>query len=77
MNKFSIENHAHITLSGVKLDLIINALSDVPSSECFNRLLARNSLVVIPRVCYYTFFCNKLARMVLLRMQEVVYMCSV
>jgi len=45
MNKFSIENQAQITISVVKLEMIMLFKSNVPSSECFNRLLTRNSLV--------------------------------
>ena len=41
MNKFSIENQTQIS-GKVGFN---NALRDVPSSECVNRLLTRNSLV--------------------------------
>ena len=44
MHKLSIENQTKITISVVKVGFD-NALRDVPSSECVNCLMTRNSLV--------------------------------
>ena len=51
MNKFHIENQAHITISMGKVGFY-NTLRDAPCSECDNRLLTRNPLVHLCLLLY-------------------------